>query len=156
MTGVQTCALPIYNYFNNSNLLLDANDAVGKSIGVGQMAATGAQTYNQTNANNLFGAGAAVQADQQGDIQGQIDKQQYPWQQLNNYMGIVGGQNYGSSTTQSGGGPGALQGIIGTGMALAPAIVGGTFGGPAGFMAGMGASGQGMPNNWNAMFGGGG
>lgn len=147
------------NYFNNAGLLLDANDAVGKSIGVGQTAAAGAQAYNQNNNAALFGAGAAIQADQQGDIQGQIDQMNYPWQQLNNYMGVVGSNNWGGSTSQSGGGPGLAQGLLGTGLALAPAIVGGATMGPAGFMAGMGVPGtmgsQQMPTNWGAMFGGG-
>lgn len=62
---------------------------------------------------------------------------QYPWQNLNNYYGVVGGNNWGGQTTTSGGQPSMLQQGIGAGVGiLGSALQGGMMGGPLGAVLG--------------------
>lgn len=59
---------------------------------------------------------------------------QYPWQNLNNYYGIVGGNNWGGTTTNKTSAPSTLSQIAGAGVGLlGSGISGGMFNGNGGY-----------------------
>ncbi len=106
------------------------NTGAARSLQAGQALGNLAQqnqTIRQNDTNALLAAGQQQrQLGQQGlDLAyGDYQRQQdYPWQQLSNYSGVLRGAPYSpsnaSTTTVSGaGGPSALQQLAGTGLAL--------------------------------------
>lgn len=106
----------------NQSALLDAMKSgttqYGDAVGLGY---TGAQTGSQLGYNNYDALTRAGQLQQQ-DAQGAYDNTytnwqnatQYPWTMLQNYYGIIGGNNWGGTTNttapKTGGG---LQGFLG-------------------------------------------
>lgn len=122
------------DYFGGAQTALAANQQVGSALGMGSDLANSGMGYQNQGLQGNLAAGGALQMNGQGaldDAARQYDYQNGGYQQglLNNYWGIVGGNNWGSSGTQSVGnpGPGIGQAMLGLGMAGMGSV--GRFGG---------------------------
>lgn len=148
----QATNLATQDYFGGLNGALAANAQVGNSAEVGTNLANSAANYNANQAGQLQNVGAMYQADNQGQLSNDYQKWQAKYQQplsnLQQAAGIYGASTGFGTTTQSGAQPGLGTQLLGAGLTLAPAVIGASFGGPAGLMAGLGASGAGLPTSW--------
>lgn len=112
------------DYFGGAQTALAANGQVGSALGMGSDLANSGMGYQNSGLQGNLASGGAIQQNAQGgltDAYTQYGYQNGGYRQglLNNYMGSVGGQNYGqtgsSATGQSR--PGMLQGALGGALA---------------------------------------
>jgi hypothetical protein len=111
------------NYQNGVANQLGANSQVGSALQTGLGGAQGAQQMGQGNYAAIGQAGGTFQNDEQGMLNAALQKwqmaNQQPWQNLNNYWNVVGGQGYGGGGGGGGsGGPGILGTLGGIGATL--------------------------------------
>lgn len=111
---------------------LNANSQLGNAFANGINGLNTAQQMGLTNADALTGAGSFLQQNEQAKLDDAFSKwnnqQQYPWQQLGNYMSVIGGGSpvAGGMTTTSGtpASNGNLGGILGAAATAAGAYYG--------------------------------
>lgn len=146
-----------YNQFNNGlNTALTQNQqqlgalsnagSLGANIGGAGSGMMSQGINDQANLSRLYesaGLGVQGQADRglANDYQKYQTQYQFPWQNLQNYYGIAGNNNWWGSQNQSGtsfgmqpvanNNPGALS-YLGAGLGVAGALAGTAVGGPAG------------------------
>jgi hypothetical protein len=112
------------DYFGGAQTALAANGQVGSALGMGSDLANSGMGYQNSGLQgNLASGGALQQNAQQGlnDAYQQYGYQNGGYQQglLNNYWNIVGGQNWGGTSSQPvQGGTGTGQGLLGAGLAI--------------------------------------
>jgi len=111
---------------------LNANSQIGSAYANGINGLGAAHQMNFANADALASAGGQLQQNAQGQMDADFstwnNQQQFPWQKLSNYMGVIGGGSPvagGITTTQ--GAPasnGNLGGILGAGATALGAYYG--------------------------------
>ena len=140
-------------YSTDANLALATNDQIGGAARLGAGLAGDAVSVNNGVAGANLQAGGLMQQEEQRKIDEArgLHRERNGGYQLDlqrDLYGIIGGQSWGQQ--QSGGDGGMFGKLAGTGLALAPGILGGIYGGPAGMMAGFGMSNTGgMPSTWS-------
>lgn len=95
----------------------------GNALNTGLDATSTARDMMVGNLNNLIQAGKISQEDAQKVLDANLmrwDKNDTRAQDaLDRYWGVVGSNNWGSTSTTKGGGPGVLGGLLGTGLSIA-------------------------------------
>lgn len=139
----------------NAQTQLGANSQLGNAVGLGMTGAESAQNLAGQNFGLESGAGALQQQGLQAPLTNALDQWQMntqcPWQQLDNYWGVVGqpigtqGTSSGTTTTQNN--PNVLGGLVGTGLGIASLFgSGGMFGANGAFGTGGFFGGGGLPS----------
>jgi hypothetical protein len=95
------------NYeLGNANTQLNANTQIGNGVGLGYEGAQSAGNAATTGFNLGAGAGELQQQQDQNSLTNALDQWQmstnFPWSQLDNYMGVVGSNNWGGTTNTTG------------------------------------------------------
>lgn len=94
------------DYMNRLNAMSQGGAAAGSLLSQGLSGLSAGSDINNTNTNTNLTASTMLNGYNQSALDNQYAKYnaqtQTPWQNLQNYYGIIGGNNWGSSTTGSG------------------------------------------------------